>query len=59
MCKVAGCGKAFTESGRLAVHERRHKGEKPYMCKVAGCGKAFKQSRDLTKHERRHTVEKP
>lgn len=33
------CGKAFSQTAKLAVHRKIHSGEKAYECVV--CGKAF------------------
>lgn len=51
------CGKSFTESGKLPVHQRVDTGEKPYKC--LECGKSFLMSDNLTVHEITHTGEKP
>ena len=46
----ARCVKAFSESGKMAVHLRKHSGEGPYA--YGPCGKAFAQSSNLAEHMR-------
>ncbi|XP_049945487.1 zinc finger protein 418-like isoform X3 [Schistocerca serialis cubense] len=51
------CGKLFTRSGSLKVHELIHTGKRPHKCRV--CGKSFTQSGSLKTHELVHTGERP
>ncbi|KAI4874052.1 hypothetical protein NFI96_010754 [Prochilodus magdalenae] len=51
------CGKCFSSSTQMKVHQRVHSGERPYQCHF--CGNNFKQNGHLRTHLRIHTGEKP
>ncbi|XP_071956508.1 uncharacterized protein [Antedon mediterranea] len=58
-CAYEGCGRMYTTSHHLKVHERSHSGEKPYHCNHPGCGKSFATGYGLKSHTRVHTGVKP
>ncbi|XP_063960948.1 zinc finger protein 143-like [Lytechinus pictus] len=58
-CPHEGCGRMYTASHHLKVHERTHSGVKPYRCEHPGCEKAFATGYGLKSHTRVHTGEKP
>ncbi|KFO37774.1 Krueppel-like factor 17 [Fukomys damarensis] len=59
LCPHQDCGKCYSRSSCLRIHQRAHSGEKPYACNVQGCKWRFGRSDELKRHMRRHTGERP
>nr|XP_034380848.1 zinc finger and BTB domain-containing protein 24 [Arvicanthis niloticus] len=51
------CDRVFKYNHFLAIHQRRHTGERPFKCNE--CGKGFAQKHSLQVHTRMHTGERP
>lgn len=56
--KCSYCDRRYFDTHSLLVHERRHRGEKPYECDQVGCDYAFVVRSKLNKHLReRHGID--
>lgn len=56
-CKCGVCGKRFQQSVKLAVHAKRHTGDKPYHCEIRA--RRFVTVSELCSHRSIHTGERP
>jgi len=56
-CTYPGCNKGYIAKFSLKRHEKKHRGEKPFVCtqfcQGKFCGKAFSERWELKRHQRR------
>lgn len=59
ICTYQDCGKSYSKSSHLWIHECRHPGEKPYKCNANRCTWGFSHLDELNRHKGKHTGERP
>lgn len=53
------CGKVYSSSRSLIVHEKIHTGQKDFVCSYPGCSKAFYIKSMLVRHSHVHSEDRP
>lgn len=54
VCTYPGCNKKFAKKYNLKIHERRHRGDLPFICDYNSCGKKFMWLSSFQRHQRVH-----